>query len=213
MPSSRSGALRVFTAAVWVAFVLDYLIRVGLARDRRRFVRRHVFDAVVIALPLLRPLRALRILAILGFLNRQTGAAFRGRVIGYVIGAVLLVVTIASLGVLDAERHGEAANIGSIGDALWWASTTITPVGYGDRYPTTAGGRLVGVGLMLAGIALLGVITASFATWFLEKVTAMTTSEDQRVEASLDQVLDELRELRAEASRLRPAAPGRSEEA
>jgi voltage-gated potassium channel len=49
-------------------------------------------------------------------------------------------------------------------------ATTVTTVGYGDRYPTTGTGRLVAVGLMLAGLALLGVVTASFASWLLDKV-------------------------------------------
>lgn len=203
MPSSRSRALAVFGVAVWAVFVLDYLVRVVLARQRRRFMRRHMFDLAVIALPMLRPLRALRILTVLGFLNRQTGAAFRGRVIAYVVGAVTLVVAIAALAVLDAERRGDSANITGIGDALWWAVTTITTVGYGDRYPTTAEGRLVGFGLMLAGIALLGVVTASFASWFLDKVASLTVSEEERVEATLDEVLAEVRELRAEIARLR----------
>jgi voltage-gated potassium channel len=59
---------------------------------------------------------------------------------------------------------GSHANIKTFGDALWWALSTMTTVGYGDRYPTTGEGRLVAGGLMLAGVALLGVITASLAS-------------------------------------------------
>ncbi|AQA25040.1 ion channel family protein [Rhodococcus sp. MTM3W5.2] len=50
--------------------------------------------------------------------------------------------------------------------------TTVTTVGYGDRYPTTAEGRLIAFGLMLGGVALLGVVTASLASWFVERVAA-----------------------------------------
>jgi voltage-gated potassium channel len=53
---------------------------------------------------------------------------------------------------------------------LWWALTTIATVGYGDRYPVTGQGRLVAAGLMVAGIAVLGVVTASIASWLIEKV-------------------------------------------
>jgi voltage-gated potassium channel len=200
--SSRvDRALATVTLLLWAVFVGDYLVRVSLARDRLRFLRGHIFDAAVIALPMLRPLRALRVLSVLGFLNRRTGAAFRGQVIAYVAGAVALVVTIASLAVLDAERRGNDANITTIGDALWWAATTITSVGYGDRYPTTGEGRLVGFGLMLAGIALLGVVTASFASWFLERISALTAAE-QRAEVTLEHVLIELQELRDEVRAL-----------
>jgi voltage-gated potassium channel len=207
MPAGRERALGVFGVAVWVIFVGDYLVRVALAGDRPLFLRRHLFDLAVIALPMLRPLRALRVLTVLGFLNRRSGSAFRGRVIAYVIGAVTLVVTIAALAVLDAERRGDDANITTIGDALWWAVTTITTVGYGDRFPTTTEGRLVGFGLMLAGIALLGVVTASFASWFLDKVAELTATSARAEQVTLDHVLAEVRELRAEVGRLRDA-PG-----
>ena len=202
MPVSRAHDLAVFGVVLWGVFVLDYLTRVVLADNRWLFVRRHVFDVAVIALPMLRPLRALRVMSVLGFLNRQSSGAFRGRVIAYVIGATSLVVFIASLAQLDAERHGKAANITSYGDALWWAVSTITTVGYGDRYPTTTEGRFVGFGLMLAGIALLGVVTASFASWFLDKVSALTRAE-AKTDVTLEHVLAELHELRDEVRRLR----------
>jgi voltage-gated potassium channel len=202
-PELSSGAQRACTTfgiVVWIIFVGDYLVRVLLAGDKRRFVRGHLFDLAVIALPLLRPLRALRILMVLSFLNRQTGAAFRGRVIAYVIGTTALVLFVAALAELDAERRGRAANITNFPDAMWWAASTITTVGYGDRYPTTGEGRLIGLGLMLAGIALLAVVTASFASWILEKVAQVTAAE-KKAEVTLAQVLAELRELRAEVQR------------
>jgi voltage-gated potassium channel len=80
---------------------------------------------------------------------------------------------------LDAERDAPKANITTIGDALWWAATTVTTVGYGDRYPVTTTGRIIAVTLMVVGIALVGAITASIAAWFVtsldrEKQTSPT---------------------------------------
>jgi hypothetical protein len=75
-----------------------------------------------------------------------------------------------ALAVLDAERGKPGANITTFGDAIWWAMTTITTVGYGDRYRTTAIGRLAAAGLMIGGIALLGVVTATLASWLIEQV-------------------------------------------
>ncbi len=66
---------------------------------------------------------------------------------------------------LDAERHAENASITTFRDALWWTLTTMSTVGYGDRYPVTAEGRLVAGLLMVGGIALLGVITGTIASW------------------------------------------------
>lgn len=206
MPSNWSRALDLFGLAIWLLFVVDYAVRLHLANDRRRFVRSHLLDLAVIALPMLRPLRALRVLAVLGFLNRQSSAAFRGRIIGYVIGTVTLIVGVAALAVLDAERRGNDPNIAGYSDALWWAVTTVTTVGYGDRFPTTGEGRLVGVGLMLGGIALLGVVTATLASWFLDKIASLTAAE-QRAEVTLAEVLAEVRELRTEIAQLRGDRP------
>jgi len=64
----------------------------------------------------------------------------RGRVAIYVAGAMSLVLLIASLAVLDAERGAQNATIKTFGDAAWWAFTTVTTVGYGDRYPITGQG-------------------------------------------------------------------------
>ena len=68
-------------------------------------------------------------------------------------------------------------------------------MGCGDRYPVTAEGRVVAGALMVAGIALLGVVTASIASWFVESVRA-NDRETERVEAQLAQVLAELQAVR-----------------
>ena len=106
----------------------------------------------------------------------MTGAAgsaavrARGRVLVYVVGATSLLSFVAALTVLDYERRSPDANIASFGDAMWWALTTMTTVGYGDRFPVTGEGRLVAAGLMLAGIALLGVVTATMASWLVQRL-------------------------------------------
>ena len=66
--------------------------------------------------------------------------------------------------VLSFEAHAKGANIHTFGQALWWAMVTLTTVGYGDKYPITPGGQGVAVILMLVGIGLLGVLTASVAS-------------------------------------------------
>src|SRR5512133_3644135 len=90
----------------------------------------------------------------------------------YVAGGNSLHALCAALAVLDAERSSPDANISDFGDAIWWAVTTMTPVGYGDHYPVTAAGRLVAFGLMIGGIALLGTVTATLASWLVETVAA-----------------------------------------
>jgi voltage-gated potassium channel len=188
----------VVTWAAWALFAVDFIARVALAPNRTRYVVRHLHDVAVIALPLLRPLRLLRLMTVIGALNRHAGASLRGRVAVYVVGATTLLSGVAALAMLDAERSSPDANITTIGDALWWAATTITTVGYGDRYPTTSEGRAIALGLMLAGIALLGVITATLASWLIDRVRAENTADRAATVAHVEALTEEVRKLREE---------------
>jgi len=155
LDGEKAETLRLVTWAAWALFVVDYVVRLALATNRGRFFVHNIFDLLVVALPLLRPLRLLRLLTLLHVLNRHVAGSLRGRVVTYVVGATSLVLFIASLAILDAERGKPDANIETFGDALWWSATTVTTVGYGDQFPVTASGCLVAVTLMLCGIALL----------------------------------------------------------
>jgi len=196
LPAGTRQTCVVVAWAAWVIFTVDYLIRVLLAEDRRRYVVRHLYDLAIIALPLLRPLRLLRLVTVVAALNRRAGSSLRGRVAVYVVGATTLLSAVAALAMLDAERGAPDANITSIGDALWWAVTTVTTVGYGDRYPTTSEGRAVAVGLMLAGIALLGVVTATLASWLLDRVREENATERAATVAHVEELMAEVRALR-----------------
>ena len=81
--------------------------------------------------------------------------------------------------VYGAERDQPDANIRTFPDALWWAMTTMTTVGYGDRFPVTAQGRGMAAVLMLAGIAILGIVTASIAAWFIGQFTAVAEAVEE----------------------------------
>lgn len=104
------------------------------------------------------------------------------RVVVYVAGTVAPVGFVAAVAVLDAERDAWDASITTFGDALWWTVTTITTVGCGDRYPVTTEGRIVAGALMVGGIALLGVVTASIASWFVQTVRATERDVERDVE-------------------------------
>ncbi len=74
----------------------------------------------------------------------------------------------------------------------------MTTVGYGDHFPVTTEGRFVAVGLMLAGIALIGVVTASFATWLIDRVRQVEREAQTDVTASIQALRDEIAGLRAQ---------------
>ena len=187
----------------WALFAIDYMVRLLLSREHLKFVTHNLGDLLVVALPVLRPLRLLRLVSLLSVLNRYAGDSLRGRVGVYVGGAASLVIFVAALAVLDAERKNPDANITSFGDALWWAITTVTTVGYGDTFPMTTTGRFIAAGLMLAGIALLGVVTASIATWLLERVRQIEEASEAATRRDVQQLTREVAALRTE---LRTAA-------
>ncbi|GAA3819633.1 potassium channel family protein [Cellulomonas soli] len=200
-PDLSAGVVRacsVVVLATWVAFGVDYLGRLLLSEDRATFVRRNVFDLAVLVLPMLRPLRLIRFVTLLSVLNRNSSRGLRGRVVVYVVAGTSLLVLCGALAVTDAERGAPEANIRNVGDGLWWALSTMTTVGYGDRYPTTTTGRFVAGALMLGGIALLGVVTATLASWLVERVAEAGESERAATHAQVEALTAEVRALRAE---------------
>jgi voltage-gated potassium channel len=86
--------------------------------------------------------------------------------------------------------------VGSIGDALWWAAVTATTVGYGDVSPITPEGRLIAVALMITGIGVIGVFTATVASFLFEQApgtdTAPLEARLTNVEEKLDRILERL---------------------
>ncbi len=193
-PDVVTATCEVLVWVTWAAFAIDYLVRLLLSEQRWAFVRESWFDLVVIALPVLRPLRLLRLVTVLSVVNRRASSDLRGKVGLYVAGASVLVAVVGALAVVDAERGAPDANITSIGDAFWWAAATMTTVGYGDQYPVTPLGRVVAVGLMVCGVAILGTVTASLASWIVERVA------DAKDESST--IMSELAALRREVAAL-----------
>lgn len=173
--------LEVASWTVWAAFVIDFAARLYLAQERRDYALSHWYDVALIVLPMLRPLRLLRLLAFARVLNRSAAGSLVGKVSAYVAGTAVMALGLGALAVLDAEQDASGANITTFGDALWWSATTVTTVGYGDLYPVTTTGRFVAVALMLVGIACIGAITAGVAAWLVAQVEA-----DARAEAKDD---------------------------
>ncbi|CCH87329.1 Voltage-gated potassium channel [Modestobacter italicus] len=208
LPHPLLVTLRVVTVVAWPVFLGDYVLRLALADHRWRFVRQNWVDGLAVLLPLLRPLRVLSLVRVARVLDRRLTTSLHGRVAAYVTLTASLVVFMASLAVYDAERGAPGASITSYGDAVWWALTTITTVGYGDEYPVTGDGRLVAVLLMVSGIALLGVVTAAVASWFVGRVAEAAQAQDDADDAAL---LVEVRELADEVRRLRAELADRDE--
>ena len=137
------------------------------AVDAFRFGR---MARIVRILRVVRVLKASRLLALALTSRRRESAVWAAVLVS------IVVVFGASIAVLEFER-GAGGNINSAEDALWWAMTTITTVGYGDRFPVTTEGRLVAVVLMIVGVGLFGTLSGAAASWFIQTPTESASPE------------------------------------
>lgn len=197
----HGGVALAFEAAdlfVWAAFIVEYVLKLWLAVDRWHFVRHHLLDLAMVAVPVLRPLRLARLLRIirldrvilvLGSGLRRARAMFTHHGLHFVLLAVTAIVFSAAGLELVFERHSVGPTaIHNFGDALWWAVVTVTTVGYGDKVPMTGAGRWVATGLMVTGIGLVGALTATVASYFVQEQHSAEMAE-------LRAQLAEIREL------------------
>jgi voltage-gated potassium channel len=111
-------------------------------------------------------------------LHRSAATSLVGRVSAYAVGVAVMSVGLGAVAALDAEQDAGGANIRTFGDALWWATCTVTTVGYREVYPVTTTGRLVAVVLMVVGIAMAGAVTAAIAAWLVRAVEVRESRPD-----------------------------------
>ncbi|MFD0307818.1 potassium channel family protein [Streptomyces sp. NPDC127119] len=168
LPEPWPGACVAAMLGAWAVFAVDYAVRWRLSGQGPRFVRTHWLDTVVLMLPLLRPLRVVKVYETVQRRRGRPRLALHARVITYAGLAVSLLGFAGALAVYQQERTAPDATIHTFGDAVWWTCATLATVGYGDVAPVTPVGRLIAVGLMACGLALLGAVTGSFSSWLLQ---------------------------------------------
>lgn len=152
----------------WLAFAIDLAIGFISADKKMKYLLHHPLEVFTVFLPFLRPLRLLRVISFGSLVIQKVAVGRQFAITLKVFLSSILLAYIAAVQITITERGVEGSNIKNFGDGLWWAVTTVTTVGYGDRFPTTSMGRVLAVGLMLVGISLMGVITASVAAWFVK---------------------------------------------
>lgn len=151
----------------WLAFAFDLLYSIWKAENKKAYVRSHPLELLAVFLPFLRPLRLLRLLSFGSMVlskvsvGRSVGISFKVAITSFFLAYL------AAIQITIIERPLESSNIKTFGDGFWWAITTVTTVGYGDRFPVSTEGRFIAFCLMILGISLLGVLTATVAAWFV----------------------------------------------
>jgi voltage-gated potassium channel len=190
--SSASTAAVAILFALWVIVLVEYLVRLVVTPDRRGYVKRRWVEPATVVVPVLQGwhivgIERVSLLVREGQLRAQY--ILRHHSLFRVLIAVAGTIFLGAWLVLLFEENAKSSNIHDYPDALWWAIVTVTTVGYGDRYPTTEGGRIVAVVLMLVGIGLLGTLTATVASVFIKEHTDAAKEEYKKGHADLGQQL------------------------
>ena len=195
---------------LWVILLIEYLVRLVITPDRRGYLRRRWVEPATVVVPPLQGWHFIGIEKMCLLLHEgalRVSAILRHHSLFRVLIAAAGTLFVGAWLVLLFEENAKGSNIHSYPDALWWAIVTVTTVGYGDRYPTTGGGRAVAVVLMLVGIGLIGVLTATVASVFVKEHTDASREEYRKGHADLGQQLSVISERLGDVERRLGASP------
>lgn len=195
---------------LWTFFLLETLVLTAVVDDKARYLRNNWSNLVIViagmpllwqAFPHAGGLRALRLLAMFTMLMNMSGS-FQKIMGRNHLGPTLMVsfIIIIMAGTLMAVID---PNVQTPMDGIWWAWVTVTTVGYGDIVPGSTAGRLFGSVLILMGIGLFSMMTASFSAFFMQQeeedlIAKETANADrlakmenrmEQLETKLDQLL------------------------
>jgi len=198
--------LEVLSWGLWSLFLLEFLIKFALAPVKRRYVREHWLDVLIVLLPFLRflrlarVLRATRALPVLRLLifggrgSESTLALLKRRRLGQLaIISVMVILLGAAVGFL-LEEGAPGSQIKTFGDALWWSATVLTTVA-SELYPVTIGGRILGFLLMLYAIGIFSYFIGAIASVLVESDARRTQETEEK--NGLDLSRRELEALRS----------------
>lgn len=177
LPVEVTRLLSYIDNAICAIFLFEFFVRLRKAESKKAFLKWGWIDLIasVPTFPFMRAGRLFRVIRIIRILRAFRSArliinhVFKNRVRGALTSVSLiavLVLLLSSIAILQFETSPQS-NIKSAEDALWWSYTTITTVGYGDKYPVTTEGRLVAMVLMTVGVGLFGTFTAYVSSWFV----------------------------------------------
>jgi len=176
--AAAADTCHVLEYVIWAIFIVDYAIQFQLAASKKIFLRSEWLALVFVVVPFFRPIRAIRGVVLL----RQASTRPRDATllsIPWIIGSMaILMMLIMAAAELNVERFAPGGNIKTVGDALWWSLVTVTTIGYGDRYPVTAEGRMIATILIVFGIGIIGSMTGYFASWILRQTQTPARTEE-----------------------------------
>ena len=196
----------IVDVGISLLFMADFLLLLRRAPDKSAYFFKGYgwLDLISsIPFPALKIVRIFRIARVWRPLRTLGARGIMRRILSDLAGssllvAVFLVIVVLQYGgmlMLWAEGGNSSANITTGSDSVWWAYVTVTTVGYGDRYPVTNWGRVIGVLVMTVGVGLFGVITGFLANSFLSPKKANQSPsppENEELAAKLDALIEQV---------------------
>jgi Ion transport protein len=175
---SLDNVLLIMNAIFSFVFLIDFFFRLSTAPSKSTYFFRHYGWADLLAslplaqlkvLRLFRVLRVFRLLREYGARNilRSLGRDRAGSALYILLFLGVLVLEFGSFGMLLIEQNAAGASITNASDAFWYVVVTISTVGYGDKYPVTNGGRILGSMIIVVGVGIFGTFTGYLANFFL----------------------------------------------
>lgn len=179
LPTETAKLLHYFDNIICAFFLVEFIHNFYKAESKTKFMKWGWIDLVA-SIPMIEVLRFGRIFQLIRLLRiimafrtarHLVSHVFHNKAKGTLTSALVLAILLiifSSISILQVEKSPNS-NILTAEDAIWWAYTSITTVGYGDKYPVTIEGRIIAVVLMTFGVGLFGTFTAYLASLFLEK--------------------------------------------
>jgi voltage-gated potassium channel len=190
--SEIGTVVAVVDLSISIIFLADFLARLRKAKDRRLyFVQGLGWLDLISCVPFLRFARIVRIIRVVRKLRAEGGMEKALNDLGNAraSSSLLLVVFIAilvwefgSVAILSVEIRDPNGNIKTGSDALWYSLVTMSTVGYGDRYPVTNLGRIIGSVIIIVGVGLFGTLTGFLANSFLAPRGTKSTEDSTQTE-------------------------------
>lgn len=187
------GYLNIIQLILWGLFAADYCVRLYLAPRRLYFITHNLMNLAIVLLP------AWRIVSFLAMIHLTANRQYKrlSELAMKLFGYTAIFIIMFALAIYSVESSEPGSMIRDLPTAYWWTFTTLATVGYGDVYPITGIGRVIAVVVMLYGVGMVAVATGALASWIIEKIGGMEEQEHPATKADVDDLRQEISELRA----------------